>query len=532
MNRQNASTHNTLQEIKKSHSIVSAELESLKVTFQLQIDQLSQSLVQQELLMRRKLLKARQDAEQENVALLRLYEERECQLLKKLQTSYEELLRLEQNAGEREQELVRQTTQARQELEILLRTMLQREQEVSKQFLKAHQTAEAEKAGLKQIHEEREKELARQTTLARQEVESLLRTLLQREQEFGEQLSKVQQTVKAEKVELEQSHREHERNLDETIAGLRKQISIVEAELQQQNLQIQTEQNTCLQLRQILAEVRHDLNLTHSSLTWRITAPLRRLAVFFNPSKQLGLSPPVVEQPSSAITESGTFSTSNSFSHHSSKEFDMTVSDQSEAQIRATAASTLNELLALQDRSFISCAYQTLLGRAPDHEGLTYYLGRIRSGISKISILGQLRLSNEGKRSAVNLPGLDDTIRRNRWIQNPFLGWIVRLFTGCEGNTAIERKLRGIENQIFLLREENSCNSTQIASELHELQRLLKLDNQALLDSLKQSYIESDLVAADSDGLSVKETSQIDKLISESAVKRVSELIKEKGAVI
>lgn len=471
--------HNTSPKVQKNHSIVSAELESLKSDFQLQNDQLSQSLVQQEQLMRRKVLKARQEAEQENVVLLRLYEERECQLLKKLQTSYEELLGLKQDAGLREQELFSQTTQVRQELEILLRSMLQREQEFTEQLLKTQQTAEAEKLELKQIHEERERELDQQVSLARQEIESLLRTLLQREQ-----------TANAEKADLEQYHRERERTLDETIAGLHKQISIFEAQFQQQNIHIQTEQQTCLQLRQILAEARHDLNLTHSSLTWRITAPLRRLAIFFNPSKQLGLSPPVVERPSSAVTESGAFSASNSISHQSSKEFDMTVSHQSETKDSATVANTLGELLQLQDRDFISCAYQTLLGRAPDHEGLTYYLGRIRSGISKISILGQLRLSNEGKRCAVNLPGLDDAIRRNRWIQNPFWGWIFKLFTDFEGNSAIERKLRGIENSIFLLGEENKHRFNELEASLAGVHHLLV--NQPLTAAMATNGSDND----------------------------------------
>jgi hypothetical protein len=60
-------------------------------------------------------------------------------------------------------------------------------------------------------------------------------------------------------------------------------------------------------------------------------------------------------------------------------------------------AVTLDELLQYHDKQFISCAYQTLLGRTPDPEGLQYYLDRLRSGISKYEILAQLRFSKEGK---------------------------------------------------------------------------------------------------------------------------------------
>lgn len=168
----------------------------------------------------------------------------------------------------------------------------------------------------------------------------------------------------------------------------------------------------------------------------------------------------------------------------------MTVSHQSEAKDSATVANPLGELLRLQDKDFISCAYQTLLGRAPDHEGLTYYLGRIRSGISKISILGQLRLSNEGKRCAVSLSGLDDAIRRNRWIQNPFLGWLVRFFTGDEGNTTIERKLRGIENSLFLLGEESKQRFNGLEASLAGVHLLLV--NQPLTPAMTLNNSDND----------------------------------------
>jgi hypothetical protein len=121
-------------------------------------------------------------------------------------------------------------------------------------------------------------------------------------------------------------------------------------------------------------------------------------------------------------------------------------------------AATLDELLARDAQAFIHCAYQTLLGRDPDAEGFNYYLERLRTGIPKIQILGQLRRSEEGKAYAANLPRLDAAIRRYYWTQNAILGWLLRRFIRVEGNNATERKLRGLENQLLLLREEsNHC---------------------------------------------------------------------------
>ena len=60
------------------------------------------------------------------------------------------------------------------------------------------------------------------------------------------------------------------------------------------------------------------------------------------------------------------------------------------------AAVSLNELLQYHDKQFITCAYQTILGRMPDPEGFRYYLDRLRSGLSKYEILAQMRFSKEG----------------------------------------------------------------------------------------------------------------------------------------
>ncbi len=55
----------------------------------------------------------------------------------------------------------------------------------------------------------------------------------------------------------------------------------------------------------------------------------------------------------------------------------------------------LKALMKYDDDTFIELAYQLILHRAPDTEGKQYYLGRLRSGISKSRVLGQLLSSKE-----------------------------------------------------------------------------------------------------------------------------------------
>jgi O-antigen biosynthesis protein len=90
---------------------------------------------------------------------------------------------------------------------------------------------------------------------------------------------------------------------------------------------------------------------------------------------------------------------------------------------------TLDELFSYQDERFIHYAYLTILGRYPDSEGMLYYLTRIRSGIKKIEILAQLRLSKEGSGRPANIIGLDEKIRKYYWLQLPIIGAVLKIFS-------------------------------------------------------------------------------------------------------
>ena len=149
-----------------------------------------------------------------------------------------------------------------------------------------------------------------------------------------------------------------------------------------------------------------------------------------------------------------------------------------------SVVSTLDELLACHDQQFVRCAFQTLLGRDPDPEGLGYYLGRLRTGYSKMRILAQLRLSKEGKAHAAKLPGLDSAMQRHQKGQYPLIGWLFRLRDGTEGNHPTERKLRGIENQLFLLSDESNRRFNQLETALAGLHHLVVQQTQSVVVDL------------------------------------------------
>jgi Domain of unknown function (DUF4214) len=150
----------------------------------------------------------------------------------------------------------------------------------------------------------------------------------------------------------------------------------------------------------------------------------------------------------------------------------------------STPANSLNELLAWHDQQFVICAYQTLFGREPDPEGLAYYLGRLRSGFSKIQMLAQLRLSKEGRARATTLPKLDGAIRQYQRGQYPLIGRLFRQFDDGNGSESIHRKLRTIENQILALNEASNLRFNQMETAFTGLHQLILNQSQTVISIL------------------------------------------------
>jgi glycosyltransferase involved in cell wall biosynthesis len=130
---------------------------------------------------------------------------------------------------------------------------------------------------------------------------------------------------------------------------------------------------------------------------------------------------------------------------------------------------TLEELLDLDDDSFVQAAYLTVLGREADQEGLAYYLRRARSGIGKLHILGQLRHSPEGRSRATNVSGLDKAIRFNK-LKN-----LLGFNTAPEHrNEKQDSRLRAVENVLHSLARTVVSTNQQITNLHASLERLRK----------------------------------------------------------
>lgn len=90
------------------------------------------------------------------------------------------------------------------------------------------------------------------------------------------------------------------------------------------------------------------------------------------------------------------------------------------------SATTLQQY---EDEGFVRSAYRVILRREPDTQGLRHYLNQIRSGISKVKIIRNLRASLEGQEAATVLHDITyasmvetlEAIPVIRWIAFPFI---------------------------------------------------------------------------------------------------------------
>ena len=91
----------------------------------------------------------------------------------------------------------------------------------------------------------------------------------------------------------------------------------------------------------------------------------------------------------------------------------------------------------------MEAAYELLLDRRADESGRDYYIARLRSGYSKLSVVSQLSRSDEARRGA-GVAGLGTALRRYRMGRWPIVGWFFRQLWRMEGETVHERLQRSI----------------------------------------------------------------------------------------
>lgn len=112
-------------------------------------------------------------------------------------------------------------------------------------------------------------------------------------------------------------------------------------------------------------------------------------------------------------------------------------------------ANSLRELCAYEGSDFIRCAYLTVLGRLPDEGGFAFYFERLSAGYSKLTILRELRVSEEARRHDPGIAGFDRALKKHRRGNLAVFGSVYRLFSKGESDSPAARERRALLRRLL-----------------------------------------------------------------------------------
>jgi O-antigen biosynthesis protein len=438
--------------------------------------------------------------------IIKLKEDREVERLNAEQS----LLLHEQEASaklllvkhEATQQIAMQEHNYREQVSVLVREHAERQHQLGEQLLAGQQ--ELRRLGQEQT--QREKEHGKEIGNTRHELESLLRVLAKREQEFTAQMLSVQQQTTQQMAALDLSHRERERALlqrqveqeqlfakreheaEQQIEHLRKlaqQLQGWNEDLRhlnhQHKIEIQTMQQASLRLHQSLSESRQSVERMHRSFTWRVTAPLRAMMFFLGGSKDAqitssarDLSPTVPDDISHSPLVLQTIAEVNSVNSQHRPLDTIMPYPVPQADMRGESVA---QLLDLYDVAFVVEVYKSLLGRAPDPDGLAYYLCHLREGDSKAKIVVQIAKSDEAKRRGIAFEGLAQLIasqsKANHWLS----GRLARV-------NRIERQVNRLENLVGGAAQNFTSSKIEIDGRISDIEKSILQMHQLVETSL------------------------------------------------
>jgi Domain of unknown function (DUF4214) len=150
------------------------------------------------------------------------------------------------------------------------------------------------------------------------------------------------------------------------------------------------------------------------------------------------------------------------------------------------AANNINQLLELNDAAFVEGAYQALLGRAADPEGMHYYLGRLRAGYDKTGIIAQIAMSAEMQLIEKKSPVLKEIIAANKNARH----WLKGVFGR---DNRVEHQVHRIENELGRKLDQLTAQQSLASGHFERIQSSLvqqKSDLDAQLSSAKHLQAE------------------------------------------
>lgn len=307
-------------------------------------------------------------------------------------------------------------------------------------------------------------ELSRDKAQLSGQMQALTLENTRREQSLHEQILVAQNEL----IRLEQDWAQDTVTQQNKLAEQLQSSATLQAQLQDQ---ISAAMQLATHSRLAQDAVQDEIDSIKSSLTWRLTAPLRKLG-----RRSLLVAQDIeartLQNQAFMLADADLPDTAPEEITHKERpemhfeEINMTINFQAPANSPNVAVTTLDDLLEFHDEAFVRAAYGTLLRRTPDSEGMAYYMRCLRRGVNKLQVLEQISRSKEAKMHSIKLPGLKHALRRNKWIKLPIIGAMMRM---QEAN----QKLHCLENQLSRLNDSNSRRFDQIEKAITSLSQMV-----------------------------------------------------------
>jgi FkbM family methyltransferase len=364
--------------------------------------------------------------------------EREAALEEELKALRATLERVRETAATREHELraelERALAEAHRQSQAQLRELVEREQQLAEQILAQQRQAQAALSEQAQAHAEREAALEEELKALRATLERVRETAATREHELRAELERAlaeahrqsqaqlrelverEQQLAEQQMRLQTAWIKQERELHERLLVEQQKHHVTEMQLAEKTHALIALTDEKAHLDQQIAnqidriqQLSDELSRIHGSIFWRLTVPLRAFAARRTskqrrPDDQVSAFRASVSSHEAATVESQTLADST----QSPAIEEQHKSNRKPEQSYMNEKSTLTKLLQKNDADFIEACFLALLGRAPDPDGLHYYLGRLNAGHSKRSILAQIARSQKGTNRETHLLAIPD----------------------------------------------------------------------------------------------------------------------------
>jgi len=135
---------------------------------------------------------------------------------------------------------------------------------------------------------------------------------------------------------------------------------------------------------------------------------------------------------------------------------------------RASTPLTLTELLSLHGEDFVAIAHEALLDSPAEAASLERHTSELLAGTSKMQILSRI-VEAAGVRGKRDLPGLASGLMNFKRSRLPVVGVLFRTLGGVEGDSALERRSRAVEQRQFMYESDFIGRIAQLETKIAEL---------------------------------------------------------------